>query len=83
MFMGYIECILLLLVILSYCQDKAPEYRETLTLTHSKVLVYCMWFLMFPQDGWKITGATNVSNIPDVSVIVEVLIVLYECIFMC
>ena len=34
-------------------------------------MMYCI--LAFAQDGWKITGASNVSNIPDVAVRVEVL----------
>ena len=34
-------------------------------------MMYCI--LAFAQDGWKITGASNMSNIPDVAVHVKVL----------
>ena len=34
-------------------------------------MMYCI--LAFAQDGWKITGASNMSNIPDLAVHVKVL----------
>ena len=44
--------------------------------------MYFYGLLMILQDGWKITGASNVSSVPDVAVKVEVLVCHFECIVM-